>query len=386
MKILFAGGGTGGHILPIIAICREIRKNYPDPNLQFFYIGPKDYFDHILLNQEGIKVKHVLSGKIRRYIDWNAFYQNPFDILFKIPVGIIQAFFHIFFLAPDLIFSKGGFGSIQGAVAGWLLRVPVFLHESDISPGLANRFLSKLAREVFASFPNTEHFASKKIVLVGNPIRKEILEGSKEEAQSLFKLSGKKPVILILGGSQGAQRINDKILENLSGLLKSFEIIHQCGERNFKNVKDESKAILSEELASSYHLFSFLEEEEMKQAYAACDIIVSRAGAGTIFEIAAVGKPSILIPLPESAQNHQVNNAYAYAASGAAIVLEENNFTSRFFSEKLKYLFFQSSSKTNEQEELQPSEKLEEMQEAAKQFARPESAKIIASYLVEFLK
>ena len=386
MKILFTGGGTGGHILPIVAICREIRRNYPDPNLQFFYIGPRDDFDHILLDQEGIKVKHVLSGKIRRYLDWNAFYQNPLDILFKIPVGIIQAFFHIFFLSPDLIFSKGGFGSIQGAVAGWLLRVPVFLHESDIKPGLANRFLSKLAREVFASFPNTEHFSSKKIVLVGNPIRKEILEGSKEESQGLFNLTRKKPVILILGGSQGAQRINDKILENLSELLKNFEIIHQCGEKNFKEVKAESRAILPEELASSYHLFSFLKEEEIKHAYAACDIVVSRAGSGTIFEIAAVGKPSILIPLPESAQNHQLNNAYAYAESGAAIVLEENNFTSHFFLEKLKYLFSQNPEEIRERETLQPSEKLQKMQEAAGQFARPESAKIIASYLVEFLK
>jgi len=385
MKIIFTGGGTGGHILPIIAICREIRKNYQDHNLQFFYIGPKDDFDHILLNQEEIKVKHVLSGKIRRYLDWNAFYQNPLDILFKIPVGIIQAFFHIFFLAPDLIFSKGGFGSVQGAVAGWILRVPVFLHESDIRPGFANRFLSKLAREVFASFPNTEHFSSRKMILTGNPIRKEILQGSKEEAQSLFNLTRKKPVILVLGGSQGAQRINDKILENLSDLLKNFEIIHQCGGRNFKEVKAGAEVILTKELISSYHLFSFLNEEELKNAYAVCDVIISRAGSGTIFEIAAAGKPSILIPLPESAQNHQINNAYAYAERGAAIVLEENNFTSHFFSEKLKYLFFQSPGVTGE-DKLQPSEKLQQMQEAAKEFAKPESAKVIASYLVEFLK
>ncbi len=386
MKILFAGGGTGGHILPIIAVCREIRKIYPKPDLQLFYVGPKDDFDQILLSQEGIKVKHVLSGKIRRYLDWNSFYQNPLDILFKIPIGIVQAFFHIFFLAPDLIFSKGGFGSIQGVLAGWLLRVPIFLHESDIKPGFANRFLSKLALEVFASFPKTEHFSSRKIVLVGNPIRREILEGSKEEAQKLFKLNQEKPLILILGGSQGSRRINDKILEGLPELLKNFEIIHQCGEKNFKEVKAESKAILPEKLVSSYHLFAFLKEEELKQAYAACDFIVSRAGSGSIFEIAAVGKPSILIPLPEAAQEHQINNAYTYAESGATIVLEQVNFTSHFFLEKLKYLFSQPLSEAKEKTESQRSEKLEEMQKAAQQFSKPMAAKIIASYLIEFLK
>ena len=373
MRILFTGGGTGGHILPIIAICREIKKIYLEPDLQFFYLGPKDDFDQILLSQQGIKVKHVFSGKVRRYLDWKVFFQNPIDVLFKIPIGILQAFFYIFFLAPDLIFSKGGFGSIPGVFAGWLLRIPIFLHESDVSPGLANRFLSKFALEVFGSFPKTENFSQRKIISVGNPVRREILEGTKEKAQKLFKLSRRKPLILILGGSQGAQRINDKILEILAEFLKNFEIIHQCGQRNFKEVEAESKAILPKELISFYHLFPFLYEEELKQAYAASDFIVSRAGSGSIFEIAAVGKPSILIPLPEAAQNHQVKNAYAYAKNKATIVLEEANFTSHFFLEKLKYLISQP-------------EELEKMQKAAKVFSKPIAAKIIAAYLVELLK
>lgn len=373
MKILFTGGGTGGHILPIIAICREIRKIYQKPDLKFFYLGPRDDFDQILLSQEGIKIKHVFSGKLRRYLTWKVFFQNPIDVLFKIPIGIAQAFFYIFFLAPDLVFSKGGFGSIQGVLAGWLLRIPVFLHESDVSPGLANRFLTKFALEVFGSFPKTENFSQKKIISVGNPVRREVLEGSKEEAQRLLKLNQQKPVILILGGSQGAQRINDKILEILPKLLKNFSVIHQCGQRNFKEVESESRVILPKELTSSYHLFPFLHEKELKQAYAASDFIISRAGSGSIFEIAALGKPSILVPLPEAAQNHQVKNAYAYAENKAAIVLEEANFTSHFFLEKLKYLL------------SQPKE-LKKMQKAAKEFSRPMAARIIAGYLVEFLK
>lgn len=374
MKILFTGGGTGGHVFPIIAIVREIRRISPEEkDIQFFYLGPKDEFGEILLSQEGIKVKTIFSGKIRRYFNLKSFFQNLLDVLFKIPIGILQAFFYIFFLTPDLIFAKGGFGSLPATVSGWLLGVPMFLHESDSIPGLANRFLVRFATKIFVSFPKTLYFPEKKIILVGNPIRRELLEGSKDEAKEFFKLTGEKPVILILGGSQGAQRINDKILEILPEILKEFEIIHQAGEKNFREVREEVKVIMVKELEKYYHLFPFLKEEELKKAYAASDLIVSRAGSGSIFEIAAVGKPSILIPLPEAAQNHQLKNAYTFAESGAVVVLEEENFTPHFFLEKLKYLF------------SHPKE-LEKMARAAREFSKPMAAKIIAEYLISYLK
>ena len=373
MKILFTGGGTGGHILPIVSLTREIRRIYPEKNLQFFYIGPEDEFGEIFLSQEGIIIKHVLAGKIRRYTDWKSITQNLVDCLFKIPAGIFQAIFYIFRLSPDLIFSKGGFGSLPGVIAGWLLWTPIFLHESDAVPGLANRFLSKFLPKVFVSFPKTEWFPPSKMILIGNPIRKELLNGSKEKAQKLFKLTSKKPVILILGGSQGAQRINDKILEILSKLLTNFELIHQCGQKNFKEVKVEAKVMITKDLEKYYHLLPFLKEEQLKHAYQAADLIVSRAGSGSIFEIAALGKPSILIPLPESAQNHQIKNAYSYAENKACLVIEEANFTPHFFLEKLKYLF------SNPQE-------LEKMRKAAKNFSKPLAAKTIAEYIVDQLK
>lgn len=372
MKILFTGGGTGGHVLPIIGVARELRRIFSKEKLEFYYIGPKDEFGEILLSQEGIKVKTVLGGKIRRYLNWKTFFQNLADILFKIPIGILQAFFYIFFLAPDLIFSKGGFGSIAGVISGWSLWVPVILHESDIIPGAANKLLSRFALKIFVSFPRTEYFSPRKMILVGNPIRREILEGSRGEAQNFFKLKERRPVILILGGSQGAQRINDKILEILPELLRNFEVIHQCGEKNFKQVMAEAKTTIAPDLESSYHLFSFLKEEELRQAYAVCDLIVSRAGSGSIFEISAVGKPSILIPLPEAAQNHQVKNAYFYAEKGACLVMEEANFTSHFFLEKLKYLF------------SHPAE-LDKMTKATREFAKPQAAKIIAEYICSYL-
>lgn len=373
MKILFTGGGSGGHVTPIISIVREIRKIHPEDNLKFYFLGPRDAFSQVLLSQEGIKVKHILSGKIRRHGNWKIFFKNLFDVLFKIPLGIIQSFFNIFFISPDLIFSRGGFGSIPVVIAGKLLFAPVFLHESDVAPGMANRFLSKFALEIFVSFPKTEYFPLKKMILVGNPVRKELLEGSEEEAKKLFKINSEKPAVLIVGGSQGAQRINYKILEVLPDLLENFEIIHQCGEKNFKSIRAEGRVVISQEQEKSYHLYPFLKEPELKQAYSIVSLIVSRAGSTSIFEIAAVAKPAVLIPLPEAAQNHQIRNAYAYAQSGAAIVIEESNFTSRFFLEKMKYLFSNP-------------EELNRMTGKAKEFARPQAGKIIANYLVEYLK
>ncbi|MDD5144826.1 MAG: UDP-N-acetylglucosamine--N-acetylmuramyl-(pentapeptide) pyrophosphoryl-undecaprenol N-acetylglucosamine transferase [Candidatus Pacebacteria bacterium] len=372
-KILFTGGGSGGHVVPIISIVREMRKLETGTAFEFFFLGPRDEFSQVLLSQEGIKVKQIVSGKMRRYGGAKTFFENLFDILFKIPLGIFQSFFHIFLISPDLIFSKGGFGSLPVAISGKLLFVPLFLHEADVIPGLANKFLGQFTNNIFVSFPKTEYFPLKKIIPVGNPVRKELLGGSKNQAKETFKTFSEKPVIFILGGSQGAQRINDEILEILPELLNNFEIIHQCGENNFKNIKSESKVIINDEQAKSYHLFPFLKEPEMRQAYALADLIISRAGSGTIFEIAASGKPSILIPLPEAAQNHQVKNAYAYAEKGAAIVIEEANFTSRFFFEKLKYLF------------SQPSE-FQKMAQAAKEFSKPEAGRIIANYIIDYLK
>jgi len=260
IKILFAGGGSGGHIFPIIAVTREMRKlsleERRNKEFEFFYLGPKDAFADILLSQEGIEVKHVLAGKMRRYFTTKSVFQNIIDIVFKTPIGLVQAFIFIFILAPDVIFSEGGFGSLPTVVGGWLLGVPIFLQESDATPGLANRLLSNFCTEIFVSFPKTPYF-KKRMILVGNPIRRELFGGSKKEAQEFFKLAGKKPVVFIMGGSQGSQRINDEILEILGDLVEIFEIIHQCGEKNVSQVEAEAKVVMPEYLARYYHAFGF---------------------------------------------------------------------------------------------------------------------------------
>jgi len=371
MKILFTGGGTGGHIYPVAAVIRELRSKYSG-GIQLSYLGPKDNFCKVVLSKESVKVRTILSGKIRRYSDPLTVIQNAIDAVVKVPIGIIQSFFWLFFINPDLILSKGGYGSFPVVVSAWVLGIPVFLQESDIVPGLASQKTAKYARGIFVSFPKTEIFPPQKIIVSGNPLRKELLSGSRDEAVKAFALKGGRPVIFIFGGSQGAQRINDKILDALIEMLNHYEVIHLTGPRNIDQVIKESKITVSGDALSYYHPIGFADERTLANAYAAADLIISRAGAGSIFEIAAVKKPSILIPLPEAAQNHQVKNAYTYAETGAALVMEENNFTRHLFLEKVQDL-------------LSSPETLAAMTEAAAQFARPNAGAVVADYIVKYL-
>jgi len=368
MKILFTGGGTGGHVFPLVAIAREIRRIYPKKDLEFYYLGPKDELSLIYLSGEDFTIKTIVSGKIRRYFSW----ENFVDILFKIPFGFLQSFFILLKMKPDLVFSKGGSGSIAVTFTAKLLKIPVFLHESDVAPGMSNQQTSKWAKKIFTSFPKTEYFDPEKIILVGNPIRKEILDGDAKVAGELFDLTFTKPIFLIIGGSQGAEAINDFVLLVLNSLLKNYEIIHVCGSENFKQVQAEAQVVIDKNLEKYYHPIGFLDEKKIKHAYKAADIIISRSGSGSIFEIAAVGKPSILVPLPTAAANHQAKNAYVYAETGAAIVFEQNSLMPNFFIEEIELLF------------LHP-EKLEEMKQAALSFAKPLAARAIAREILESL-
>ena len=372
MKIVFTGGGTGGHVFPLVAIIREIRRLYPNASqrkpVELYYLGPKDDFGLMLLKQEDLKIKIIVSGKLRRYFAW----QNFIDVLFKIPFGFIQSFFVLLFMHPDVVFSKGGSGSISVTYAARLLNIPVFLHESDTVPGLSNQQTSKWAKKIFTSFPKTELFNQEKTILTGNPIRTEVLQGDKEKAGLIFNLTYSKPVVLFVGGSQGAEALNDFVLLTLNDLLKNYEVIHVTGRENFKETVAESQVVIDKDLDKYYHPIGFLNEDQTKHAYKAADIIVSRAGASGIFEIAAMGKPSILVPLPSAAGDHQSKNAYAYANTGAAQIIEQENLTPHFFVEKLQLLF------------LHP-EQLEKMHQAALAFAKPLAARAIAREILEFL-
>ncbi|MGC9031236.1 MAG: undecaprenyldiphospho-muramoylpentapeptide beta-N-acetylglucosaminyltransferase [Minisyncoccia bacterium] len=367
IKIVFTGGGTAGHILPILAIKKELEKLDKNQNLNFYYIGPKDNYINKIFSGENIKIKTIITGKIRRYFS----ILNIVDF-FKFPIAFLQAMFYLFFISPDLVFSKGGYGSFFAALSARILHIPLFLHESDVVPGLANLIESKWALEVFTSFEKTEKISPSKIIWVGNPIRKDLLKIPKEGTQKVFGFEKERPLILILGGSQGSEKINNTILNIVEELSNEFEVLHQTGNLHFKKVKAEIEIVLSKDQKKHYHIYPFLDEKQMAEALFVCDLVLSRAGSGAIFEITAFGKPSILIPLANSAQNHQLKNALEVFRAGAAELVAEENLKSHFLLEKIRHLIYNPAL-------------LEVMKKNALEFAKPEAGKIIASYIFEYL-
>lgn len=379
MKIVFAGGGSGGHIIPIIAIVRELKKYEQTiakqtkkgvvyDTLEYVFMGPKGDLDYLLV-EEGIKVVNISSGKFRRTGSVFDIFNNFIDIIFRIPLGLIQAYFWILFnlFSVKLIFCKGGYGAVPASFAGWLLYKKVYLHESDSIPGAANRLIGTFADKIYISFAQKKlWFPPQKTTLVGNPVRESLLLGSKGAAGQMFSLSFEKPIILIIGGSQGSQRFNDMVLNVLDQILFEFEVIHQCGTANIKQYLQMCERLMPENLCKYYHLAGFLDDTQYANALAAADVIISRAGSGSIFEIAKVGKPSILIPLPESAQNHQSMNAFIYSRFGAATIMEEGNFTPNLFLEQIRVITSDAA-------------KREQMSKAAQEFAKINAGQIIAS-------
>lgn len=382
MKILFTGGGSGGHLFPVLAIIRELKRqtkknqeNELIKPLQFYFVGPKSEYGIKLLENEGVIVKIIEAGKIRKYLNIKSIFQNIIDILYKIPISFVQAFLYLKKIEPDFVFGKGGYGAVPINLAATKLKIPIFLHESDIVAGKTTKMFASSAVKIFTSFKETkiDNIHTEKIVYTGNPIRKEILNGDREEGKRIFKLTDEKPIIFVWGGSQGAERINNIILIILPELLKSFEIIHQCGEKNINEIWSTAQILVKKEgLIKNYHPRSFLTAKELKHAFTVSHLIISRAGSGAIFEIAAVGKPSILLPLPEATQAHQAKNAHAYAADGSALIIEQKNPTPAWLYENIMSIFSNS-------------EKLKTMGNAALAFAKPNAAKVIAkSLMLEF--
>jgi UDP-N-acetylglucosamine--N-acetylmuramyl-(pentapeptide) pyrophosphoryl-undecaprenol N-acetylglucosamine transferase len=329
MKILLTGGGTGGHLIPLLSVVSEIRRR--DKDAEFLFIGPKSDFNETL-RAAGIEVKEISAGKFRRY-----FSLENFTDVFKVLIGTDQAFFHILKFKPDVVFSKGGFASFPAVLAASYMRIPILTHESDTVPGLANKIIGKFANKIFISFPKTrEYFLDSKIIVSGNPIREDILHGDRNHAQRFFNLHENLPVILIFGGSQGAQNINNILIDSLEQLLSKFQIIHVCGAKNFEEIEKKIDA-LSTANKNRYKVYPYL-HDEMKDAFALSDFVISRAGANSLSEIIALQKPSLIIPLPTAANNHQYQNAKYFADENLVLVVEEKELDKKKFLEKLDEL------------------------------------------------
>lgn len=324
MKILFAGGGTGGHFYPIIAVAEaalDIIEKEHLVGVDLYYMSDAPY-DEALLRQTELTFIRVMAGKQRTYASAKNFFDK-----FRIFFGCIQATLKLFSLYPDVVFGKGGYASFPAMFAARLLRIPVVIHESDIIPGKVNKWVADYATKIAISYPEaTKYFPNKeRIALTGQPIRKILLEMPTEDPYPELGLEPGVPVILVLGGSQGAERINENLIDILPRLLEKCQIIHQTGENNVEWMKKRAAGVLpNNPLASRYHPLGFLDPKTLRLAAKASSLVLSRAGSA-IFEIAIWGKPSVLIPLGIARDDHQRENAYSYARTGAGTVIEEAN-------------------------------------------------------------
>jgi len=367
MRIVLTSGGTGGHIFPIAAVVRKIRELAKDKDdVEFLFLGPDGELEKQVMEQEFILAKKIQCGKLRRYFSFLIFT----DLAVKIPVGIIQSLWHLLVFMPDVVFAKGGYASFPVAVAAWLYRIPIILHESDVTPGLANQILSRFAKKIAVSFSRSEaFFPERKVVLTGNPVREELTNGNKEEAVKIFSLDSGKKVILIIGGSQGARSINHAILNILPRLLKKWQVIHLTGKKEYESVIQEAGKLGVKAGRGGYHPYPFL-FGELPHAFAAADLVVSRAGANALTEIAANAKPAIIIPIEGSANKHQEQNAFAFSQAGAAVVLEQDNLGENIFFHKIEQI-------------IEDSEFSFELKERVKKFYNPKAAEIIAEEIIK---
>lgn len=369
MRIVLTGGGTGGHIFPIIAVVKKIREIVSEgEDLDFLFLGPNGDLEKEAMEGDLVPEKKVMSGKLRRYFSF-----SYISDLLKIPIGIFQSLWYLLVFMPDVVFSKGGYAGVPVVIAAWIYRIPIVIHESDIAPGLANQFGARLSRTVAVSFPGAANFFNPaKVVITGNPIREELVHGNRDEALKTFSLSGSRKVILVMGGSQGARVINEAILRILEEILKKYEVIHITGKKEYDYVIQEAGRMGVKAGHEGYHPYPFL-KGEMSHALAVADLVISRAGANALSEIAANEKPVIIIPLKTAANNHQELNSFAFSEAGAAVVLDQENLGENIFLEKIEEI-------------LNSAEFQFELKERIKKFYDPEAAKKIAVEIVKLVR
>lgn len=325
MRIVLVGGGTGGHFYPLIAIAEAIRGRDSEQgrSSELLYLGPEPY-NQSSLDELNIKFVQVPAGKSR--VGYGGL-MNFVD-LFKTFFGVVIAFFKLLFIYPDVIMSKGGYTSVPVILAAWLLRIPIVIHESDAVPGRANLFAARFASYIGIAYEEVaEYFDMKKVAHVGMPIR-SVISSTISDPYNMLGIPKDRPVILVTGGSSGAERLNNFIVSSLSSLLQEFTVVHQVGDANVKNISSTVSTLFTDrDPLSHYFVFGHLDSEQFAAALQSADLVISRAGSTTLFEIAKNGKPSIIVPIPEDLSRDQRSNAYAYARLTGAIVLEEHNLS-----------------------------------------------------------
>lgn len=321
-RIVLTGGGTAGHVTPNIALLPSLQE----AGYEITYVGSYDGIEKRLIEDFNIPYVGISTGKLRRYFDPKNF-TDPFRVL----KGFSEAKKFLKEYKPDVVFSKGGFVSVPVVRAAAALKIPCIIHESDMTPGLANKLCFPVATKICCNFPETfETLPEKKAVLTGTPIRKELSEGSKLAGLDMCGFTANKPVIMVIGGSLGAANVNKAVRDALPQLLENFQVVHLCGKDKLDNL------LLTTE---GYKQFEYI-KAELKDLFAMADVVISRAGANAICELLALRKPNILIPLPAaSSRGDQLLNADSFEKQGFSIVLYEDDLTTKLLVDKVQELY-----------------------------------------------
>lgn len=372
MRILFTGGGTGGHFYPIISIAEELNKLVKEKrlfNLELYFMSPTPYNQGMLF-ERGIIYKKNSAGKVRRAAGVLSSIRNFFD-LFRTAWGVVVSLVEVYRLYPDVIFGKGGYTSFPVLMAGKLLRIPVVIHESDSVPGRVNLWAGKFAQRIALSYREAaQYFPAEKVAYTGQPVREDISQPIVAGARDFLQIEDNIPVVLILGGSQGAQRINETVMEGIKKIVEKVIVIHQTGANNIAEVKATAEAILFDsQYKNRYKAFDYLNPLALRMAAGVASVVVSRAGS-TIFEIASWKVPAIIVPINEQVSRDQHSNAFAYARSGACEVIEEKNLRPNILAAEIERLATDEPTRTK-------------MIEAAKAFYKPDAAKLIAEEVLK---
>ena len=320
-KIVLTGGGTAGHVTPNIALLPRLREL----GYEIHYIGSYEGIESRLIADYDIPYYGIATGKLRRYFDPKNF-SDPFRVI----KGYGEARKILKKIKPDVVFSKGGFVAVPVVRAAASLKIPCIIHESDMTPGLANKLCIPVADKICCNFPETlQNLPEDKAVLTGSPIREELTRGNKIAGLDFCGFSANKPVLMVIGGSQGAANVNAAVREALPDLLQDFQIVHLCGKGKMDNL------LLN---TAGYKQFEYI-KTELKDLFAMADVVISRAGANAICELLALKKPNILIPLVSGSRGDQVLNAKSFESQGFSILLEEDDITKELLVEKVRELF-----------------------------------------------
>ena len=375
MRIIVSGGGSAGHVSPALAVCDALTSL--DKSVELLYIGQADGMEARIVGTAGLRFAAIKAGKFRRLhsastlgklLNLDTLGPNVRD-LGRVVQGLVGALRVLRQFKPHVIFLKGGYVCLPVGLAARLLRIPYIIHESDLSPGLANRILSRWANRIAVGFPTKSYrmFDPDQLVFTGNPVRPELLKAHRLEGLAAFKLEPDVPVVLVTGGSQGATQINNAVLAALPLLLEHYQVIHQTGEHDYERLRFAVSRLGKLPHADRYHPHAFI-LTDMPAALAAADIVIGRAGASTIAESAVLGKPTILIPNTGTA-GHQVENARTLSRAGAVRVLDGNHLTPERLVGEIKRI-------------LDDPEEQARLGKAIGQFGRPDAARELAGLVL----